>query len=385
MNPFLKIFISGLLTWCLVTNVNALPTFSRLTQMNCLGCHYSSMPALNETGRQYQSNGYTIDKDPIDKYFNSFSPSVFARVSYLQRGGQPHESFEWPNKASLYLAGPIARRVSYLMEVGVEGGEKESTGDQVNGLLSSKIIFKAGRSSKTQYQVIPFSTYDQGPGYPLEMMNTGGRQALNSIDVKTSFSAAEKLGISQSKATGMALAAIGEDYYLTFSWWVPAWWKDEKTQNINQCANYLRYARFDKTDQWSIGYGLQSVFHYASNDSCSGSFINDMRGAVADIQFERNTGRPLGVYASYGRVAPNTYHNNQLHYETALGIGVKSEVMDNLSLYITTMHYSDGSTSGGVKSDTQTSGIEYRFGEQSKLDFYSDNDGNAVIQFDMGI
>lgn len=385
MNPFLKLIISSLLTWCIVTNVSALPTFSRLTQMNCLDCHYSSMPSLNETGRRFQSNGYITDQAPIDDYFNNFSPSVFTRFSYIQRGGEPHESFEWPNKASLYLAGTAARRVSYLMEIGLEGGEKELAGDEVNGLLSSKIIIKAGRSSETQYQVIPFSTYDQGPGYPLEMMNTGGRQALNSIDVKTGFSAAEKLGLSQSKATGMALAAIGKDYYLTFSWWVPAWWKDEKTQNITQCANYLRYARFGETDQWSIGYGLQSVFHYASNDSCSGSFINDMRGAVADVQFERKTGKPLGVYASYGRMAPNTYHNNESLYETALGIGVKSELMDNLSLYITTMHYRDGTNSVGAKSDTQTSGIEYRFGEQTKLDFYADNDGNTVVQFDMGI
>jgi hypothetical protein len=50
----------------------AIPAFARATKLNCEACH-SAFPALNQTGRQFKTNGYRLD--PVSE---GTGPSVFA-------------------------------------------------------------------------------------------------------------------------------------------------------------------------------------------------------------------------------------------------------------------------------------------------------------------
>ena len=89
--------------------------------------------------------------------------------------------------------------VSYLMELGVFGAGSRIDSEQImqfNGLLSSRFQFHAGSWNDTRFSVIPFSTLDQGPGYALELMNTGARSSNTVIAGIIGYSAAQPLGIA---------------------------------------------------------------------------------------------------------------------------------------------------------------------------------------------
>ncbi|MDH5183338.1 MAG: hypothetical protein OEX12_05550 [Gammaproteobacteria bacterium] len=363
---------------------SALPGFSRQTGMSCASCHYASYPALNKAGREFAASGYKIHSDDKKEYFTtSFTPSFVGKVGYLRRQGESYDSFDWPTKASLFLGGELADDVSYLLELGVFGAASD-TGGQVDGLLSSKFQFHAGQWGDTRFSIIPFSTIDQGPSYAMELMNTGVRSTNNTIAAKTGYSASQQLGIANSRATGLALTAVGESYFVTYANWQSGWWVDDHTQLISQCAHYVRVGGFSRFSAWELGYGAQTLFHRVSNHTCSGHVSEDTWGTILDLQLQsRERSMPLGIYASLGTIPANTYFNPAAKDEIALGIGVKGAISKQLSLYASMMDYDDGTGSG--MQGTETVGLEYRFGEQIKLEFYRDTDANTVIQLYMAM
>ena len=365
--------------------VSALPAFSRQTDLACASCHYSSFPALNPQGRKFSASGYQIERGADSRYFtSSFMPSFVGKYAYLRRSTESLDSFDWPNKAALYLGSELAENVSYMLEIGIFGAESRTARTQVNGLLSSKVQFHAGQWGTTRFSVIPFSTINQGPSYAMELMNTGVRSSNTVLAAQTGYSAAQQLGIATSRATGLALTAVGESYFVTYANWQPGWWVDDHTQLISQCAHYIRMARFTRLDNWELGYGLQSLFHRISNQTCSGHVSENTWGTLLDIQLEsRERLLPLALYATLGFIPANTYFNPALNGEAALGIGVKGAVNKIWSLYASLMDYDNGSGSG-IRG-TVTVGFEYRFGEQIKLEFYSDTDSNTTIQLYMAM
>lgn len=364
---------------------SALPAFSRQTDLSCASCHYASYPALNPQGRKFSASGYQADRRADREYYSSsFMPSFVGKFAYLRRSKESNDSFDWPNKASLYLGSELAENVSYLVEIGIFGAESRTVSTQLNGLLSSKVQFHAGQWGSTRFSVIPFSTINQGPSYAMELMNTGVRSSSNVLTTKKGYSAAQQLGIATSRASGLALTAVGESYFVTYANWQPGWWVDDHTQLISQCAHYIRMARFFRMDNWELGYGLQTLFHRVSNYTCSGHVSENTWGTLLDFQLEsRQRQLPLAFYMTLGLIPANTYFNPAVKDELALGIGVKGAIKNRWSLYASMMDYDDGS-GNGIRG-TETVGFEYRFGEQIKLEFYSDTDSNANIQLYMAM
>lgn len=369
---------------CVTTPASALPSFARQTEMSCASCHYASFPALNKTGREFAASGYKIERHNEKSYYmTSFMPSFVVRGGYLRRQGEAYDSFDWPNKASLYLGGELAENVSTLLELGILGAET-GTGGQVDGLLSSKFQFHAAQWGDTRFSVIPFSTIDQGPSYAMELLNTGVRRSKMTIAARTGYSAALQLGVANSRATGLALTAVGKSYFVTYANWQPGWWVDDHTQLISQCAHYIRMAKFTDFKAWELAYGVQTLFHHVSNYTCSGHVSEDTWGTLVDLQLEsKNRRLPLALYISLGHIPANTYFNPAVNDEMALGAGLKWAYSKKTSFYASMMDYDDGSGSG--LKGTETLGLEYRFGEQIKLELYADTDSNTVIQLYMAM
>ena len=89
------------------------------------------------------------------------------------------------------------------------------------------------------------------------------------------------------------------------------------------------------------------------------------------------------MYATLGLIPANSYFNPAAKDEIALAIGINNAISQKWSVYVSMMNYDSGNGSGIAESETI--GLEYRYGEQLKLDFYFDTVANAVMQLKLAL
>jgi hypothetical protein len=116
-------------------NAQAVPSYSRQTGLACSSCHYNP-PELTPFGRKFKLEGYTLTakpeisedkKDhnsslhllesfPLSVLFDTSFSSVKSNVPSTQNG-----NFEFPQMASLFLAGAWATHVGSFVQVTYDG------------------------------------------------------------------------------------------------------------------------------------------------------------------------------------------------------------------------------------------------------------------------
>jgi hypothetical protein len=123
-----------------VPTASAIPSYARQTGFPCKSCHYTP-PELTPLGRAFKLNGYTMTGKPTVtspgkgntsalNILESFPLSVLFDTSFTslrspqpvpQTGGAPapsqNGSFEFPQQASLFLAGAWATHVGSFIQV----------------------------------------------------------------------------------------------------------------------------------------------------------------------------------------------------------------------------------------------------------------------------
>jgi hypothetical protein len=114
-----------------VPNAHAVPSFSRQTGFPCSSCHYTP-PELTPLGRTFKLNGYTIagmktitskgtKKEGGLNLLEAFPLSVLFDTSFAStRAPQPgtqNGNFEFPQDASLFLAGAWSTHVGSFVQV----------------------------------------------------------------------------------------------------------------------------------------------------------------------------------------------------------------------------------------------------------------------------
>src|SRR5579863_6443150 len=114
-----------------VPSASAVPSYARQTGFPCKACHYMP-PELTPLGRAFKLNGYTMAGKPTVtspakgnqsglNILESFPLSVLFDTSFTNlkspQPGSQNGSFEFPQQASLFLAGAWATHVGSFVQV----------------------------------------------------------------------------------------------------------------------------------------------------------------------------------------------------------------------------------------------------------------------------
>jgi hypothetical protein len=117
------------------TPATAVPSYARQTKLACNACHLQ-FPVLNEFGREFKLNGYTLIERPTihekdesgRKILDLPLPqllSVMFQTDFTNTGkGEPglkNNNIEFPDQLSLFLAGRLAPKVGSFLQLTYSG------------------------------------------------------------------------------------------------------------------------------------------------------------------------------------------------------------------------------------------------------------------------
>ena len=147
--------VLAVLAFVRVPTANAVPSFSRQTGYACSSCHMTP-PELTPLGRTFKLNGYTIagmatitskksGRDAGLELLQTFPLSVLFDTSFTStKSPQPQTqngSFEFPQDASLFLAGAWSPHVGSFMQVTYEGQSDHFSWDNTDIRYSNATKF----------------------------------------------------------------------------------------------------------------------------------------------------------------------------------------------------------------------------------------------------
>ena len=380
---------------------SAVPSFARQTSQACSACHFQNFPTLNGFGRAFRSAGYTMTggQDQVEgenlTIPATLNTSMIAKLRYQKTNGDTNKgtdygSIQWPDEAALLVGGQLAKDAGFLMELGfsgtpVEGNANLSTGDVTatnRAFLSTKVHFNVGTQANTRFSIIPFSTDSLGTGYGFELLNTGAQRSIRPIEERAGFSAAQTLGLGSGEATGLALVASGNEFFINLSPWVPGWGGTNTDVKVSGLANYLRAAYMPYIRGWDTGFGVQWWGGDTTiSDGTGGETTLVVDGWVVDFQAQGDlAAMPLGIYASYGTATadPNSIFNKNADDATAFGLLAQLGVLPKTSVYLAYRTKKDGAVSDDTYNAV-TYGVNYLIAENIRFEIYGVSESGSGV------
>lgn len=385
----------------LPTTAFAVPAFARQMKMPCQSCHFQNFPALNSFGRMFRASGYTMG-DPGGflqgedlSLPSNLNMSIATKIRYDKSNGNTAEGKDfgqigWPDEAAFLVGGRLSEDIGFLMELGLAGTGLEAdpqgvgghvSGDTQGNFLSTKIHFNVGKMGATQFSVIPFSTDGLGAGYGFELLNTGAQRSQRPIEERSGYSAANTLGLL-GEATGIALVASSNNYYINYSLWTPGWAADNMA--VNRFAGYFRGVYMPTIGGWDVGIGTQIWFGHATvhNEGAPGNEKPETEAWIIDAQAQGTwNDMPLGVYASYGSSTASTesFWNNNPNDANAFGILGKLGVIPNKTSIFLAYRTKDNGHLINETENAITFGAQHMLAQNVKLElFFVSESGSGV-------
>jgi hypothetical protein len=385
---------------------SAVPAFARQTGLACNSCHFQSLPTLNAFGRAFRASGYNLvgDERVIEDDNLSLpavlNASIIAKIRYEKTNGNTasgtdYGSIQWPDEAALVVGGRLAKNAGFMMELGQVGQAVDGTVDTTsssttqpinngksNSFLSSKIHINVAESNGAQFSVIPFSTDSLGVGYGFELMNTGAQRSQRPIENRTGYSAAQALGLASGEATGIALVASRDDFFINYSPWVPGWGGTNQDVKPSGLANYLRAAYMPTIKGWDSGFGVQWLGGDVTvSDGTGGETKLVVDGWVVDFQAQGEIGAtPLSVFASYGSAAadPASIYNTNANDATAFAILGQVGVTDKANVYLAYRTMDDGAATNNM-FNAVTYGANYLLAQNIRLELFGISESGSGV------
>lgn len=313
-------FIAVLTILAIVPKAQALPLYARQTNFSCMACHYQTYPALNETGRFFKANGFTMMGSQLKiegvQWLSlpaTLNAAVATKIRYQESNGPKvngthntnNGQLQFPDELLLIVGGRVSENIGAQLELNLTAKGAEPTAANfkmpfiydINGM-------KAG--------LIPFTTADQGPAFGFELLNTGAVEAGRVMEAKKSFSAQQYIGTATA-AEGIAIVASNSDYFVNISKWSPR--SIGAANSGSPTANYFRLAFTPKIGSWDTGIGVQSWSGSATDPTLS---VTKTEAYAADAQAQGAIGEmPLGLYLTYANASassagssPNLFNTN---------------------------------------------------------------------------
>lgn len=152
------------------TKAEAIPAFARQVGVPCYSCHFQHIPKLNAFGRQFKLGGYTQSAQDLitDEGLSlppAFGAAVVVKYRFIQKspeaGGTKYGEWNLPDEAAILAGGRVGENMGALIEFPGAGGN-----------INNKFIYSADFGG-IRGGVSAYSTVDAGPGYSMELFNTG--------------------------------------------------------------------------------------------------------------------------------------------------------------------------------------------------------------------
>ncbi len=290
------------------SRLHAVPAFARQTGFACSQCHYQHFPTLNEFGRRFKLEGFSLINTAKVEGSRLSLPAGLNASLYLKLRMQKTNGtdaagvrttnsgeIQFPDEFALLLAGRISKNIGFILE-----GQLPSGGDAMMASFKIPFSYDVG---KLRASAIPFTTDALGASYGFELLNTGAVANIRPIEHGEDFSAQQYIGTGTA-ASGAAFVLGNSRFFFNYSRWSPV--HLAAAQGLASPlphANYARLAFLPKVGDWDVGVGGQAWFGTARLDDGSGTTTVTNVGTKAwslDAQAQGAVGSlPLGVFASY--------------------------------------------------------------------------------------
>lgn len=197
-------------TSCLVLvtmNVEAIPAFTRKTNMACSTCH-TAWPALNAFGRQYKEHGYrlghleapgkTISKDL--KWNESLPVSVMLVARPYDKKKSGKHKIRALHEVELMVAGPMGEKFSGFIEIEAEDEVTNGIGFDT-GIGTAALTYNASEAAHVQFSWGSNTWFDPYNSYSNHLRMTRGASAV----IDQSFGGADNGGKLKSARQNIAI------------------------------------------------------------------------------------------------------------------------------------------------------------------------------------
>jgi len=381
-------------------SAEAVPAFARQMGMQCSMCHSIAFPALNSFGRAFKSSGYTMTgaqqqiKGENFAMPSTLNMSMISKLRY-QTGAITETSpskydvkdidgnkqtivsetdtkykdgglVVWPDEQALLIGGKVADGIGALVEWG--SGE---------GALGYKLPFEAVKMGNTRVTIVPFSTDALGPGYGMELLNTGAQRSQRMIEDRTSYSASQSLGVGAGPATGLTVAITDPAYFVNLTQYTPGFGNGNMGAKITDLATYFRAAVTPNIGGFDTGFGIQMITGEVTNNA-GGTIKQD--GYVVDAQAEgKVAGRDFAAYLSYGSAKESSeFSVGTGDAKKTTNIGLLMGIVPNVNGYVAARSSKDF-------GDRNTVGVSWMMRQNMKFELYQSmpNRGNDTTTLQM--
>ena len=349
-------------TFAVPTESQATAGFARQTGQACASCHFQHYPTLNEFGRLFKANGYTLmgRQGQIEGENLSLPETLNAgavmKARYQKTNGAKvagtHNSnngeLQFFDEMLLMLGGRVGENIGVQVELNLL-----AEGEPVLENFKMPFIFDVGG---VKAGVVPFTTAGQGVAYGFELLNTGAVRGQRIMEHRGDISAQQYIGTG-TDAEGFAAIAYTPQFFANLTKWSP---RSVGDKSGSPTANYLRLAATPKAGSWDLGAGIQ----YWSGTATDTTLVKfDTEAWAVDGQAQGAIGNmPLGIYLSHanasgtaaGAANANFFNKTSPNDKTATAIAAEL----------------------GVLPGKATVTLAYRVGDNGKV---ANNDDNAVM------
>ncbi|KIM11389.1 MAG: hypothetical protein KU37_07135 [Sulfuricurvum sp. PC08-66] len=181
------------------TVAEATPAFARQTQMDCMSCHFQSIPKLNSFGRDFKLSGFTMSnvsevKSEVGGGVNLPSNLNFAFITKARLHKTDLGTTNTPLKteifdeAALLFGGKVSENIGTSMEFGA-------------GLLGGKFIYSQ-QALGGRVGAVYFMTDALGAFSGLEAYSSGLYRPVRQFENRKLANIFQKTGVGDGEATG---------------------------------------------------------------------------------------------------------------------------------------------------------------------------------------
>lgn len=359
---------------------SAVPAYARQTGLACNACHFQSFPALNELGRSFKANGYTM-KGPQQTIEGSeglslpqtLNASVSLKIRHQKSDGAPVEGtnttndgqLQFPDELLVFMGGRVSENIGAQLALNLnsKGAEPVVEGFKMPFIYGVEEGIKAG--------VIPFTTATQGAAYGFELLNTGAVRGARIMEADKSFSAQQYINTA-SAAEGIAVVASNENFFVNVSKWSPR--SVGAANSGSPTATYLRVAFTPKVGSWDTAFGVQNWDGSAKEPVALTSVITRAYAIDAQMQGDMN-GIPIGLYLTYANAsaaeagsAPN-FFNNAANARTALTLAAQLGVLPGRASVLAALRKGDNGADTNSGDNSVMLGATYLLVQNVQLQF----------------
>ncbi|MBK8006275.1 MAG: hypothetical protein IPK12_20910 [Gemmatimonadetes bacterium] len=297
-----------------IAPLRAVPAFARQTGFPCAQCHTQHFPVLNEFGRYFKLNGYTLvgGATPLVQGSRLSLPaglnaSIYTKLRIQKTNGDDAGNvrttnsgeIQFPDEFALLIAGRVSPNIGFLLEGQLPGNDAP-----VLAGFKMPFSYQLGR---VRASVVPFTTDGLGVSYGFELLNTGAVRNIRFMEHRTEFSAQQYVG-TDSPASGAAFVVGNASFFANFTVWSPV----HLPTSAGQAAplprsTYARAAWMPKLGTWELGLGGALWMGSTRIDDGGGTATVTTTATKAwavDGQAHGTVGTmPLAIYASYATSA----------------------------------------------------------------------------------